>query len=62
MTTATLNDLRDKGLVEPMWGDLHLTNKGRDWLRLLSEVETTEVAESGEVAADLVMSTNGIFR
>ncbi len=62
MTPATLNDLRDKGLVEPMTGDLHLTNKGRDWLRALSDVQTSEVMESGEAAADLVLSTNGIFR
>ncbi|MEA2477757.1 MAG: hypothetical protein QOF16_554 [Actinomycetota bacterium] len=40
----------------------HLTNKGREWLRLLGELESLEVVDLGEANADFVLSTSGIFR
>ena len=58
---TTLTELCDKGLIENL-GEPHLTDKGRVWLRALADVETEEVVDNGEAAADLVLSTNGIFR
>lgn len=59
--TTTLNELIAAGLVEA--SDIpHLTEKGRDWLRLLEDAQTQEVTDLGESAADLVLSTNGLFR
>jgi hypothetical protein len=40
----------------------HLTGKGRDWLRTLGDLETQEVVDVQDAAADLILSTNGIFR
>jgi hypothetical protein len=60
-TTPILEELFDVGLIDGAGGP-HLTPKGRNWLRTLEDVETSEVAESGETAADLVLSTNGLFR
>lgn len=40
----------------------HLTPKGREWLRLLGEMQSVEVVELGEADADFVLSTSGIFR
>ena len=59
--TTTLQELHRTGLVAPEPA-VHLTEKGRDWLKALADVETGEVAETGEEAADLVLSTNGLFR
>lgn len=61
MTNAMMDQLRASGLLA---GDASpaLTPKGRDWLRALEDVGTQEVVDSGEAAADLVMSTNGLFR
>jgi hypothetical protein len=61
VTVETLTQLREAGLLDDL-SSPHLTDKGRDWLRTLAELETTEIVESGEVQADLVLSTNGIFR
>ncbi|MDQ4145217.1 MAG: hypothetical protein M3198_16050 [Actinomycetota bacterium] len=58
---TTLSELCDKGLVDRL-GEPHLTDKGRVWLRALADLETNEVVDNGEAAADLVLSTNGIFR
>lgn len=58
---TTLNELLNKGLVDNL-AEPHLTDKGRDWLRALADVETNEVVDSGEAAADLVLSTNGLVR
>jgi hypothetical protein len=38
----------------------HLTDKGRDWLRQLEDVETQDVAE--DQSADFVLSINAISR
>ena len=58
---TTRSELRQVGLLDGST-DPHLTAKGRDWLRALEDVETQEVSEFGEQAADLVLSTNGLFR
>jgi len=59
--SVLFDELRGVGLlddsVEP-----HLTLKGRSWLRTLADVETQEVTDAGEAYADLIQSTNGIFR
>lgn len=58
---TTLTELCNKGLVDNL-SEPHLTDKGREWLRALAGVETDEVVDNGEAAADFVQSTNGIFR
>jgi hypothetical protein len=61
----TIDELMEAGLLEgPLEGppELHLTDKGRYWLRTLGDLETQEIADDGERAADLVLSTSGIFR
>ena len=58
---TTLAELCDKGLIDTLPAP-HLTEKGREWLRTLADVETNEVVDNGEAAADLVLSTNGLFR
>ena len=59
MTTRA--ELRQIGLLDGS-PEPHLTAKGRDWLKALEDIETEEVSEYGEQAADLVLSTNGLFR
>ena len=54
-------ELRSLGLLDGS-REPHLTAKGRDWLKALEDVETEEISERGELAADLVLSTNGLFR
>ena len=58
---TTLADLQHEGLIDGLDPNA-LTDKGRDWLRALADLETNEVALGGESAADLVLSTNGLFR
>ena len=58
---STIDELCDKGLVDSLSAP-HLTDKGRVWLRALADVETDEIVDNGEAAADLVLSTNGLFR
>lgn len=38
----------------------HLTDKGRDWLQALEQVDAQ--IRFQEAAEDLVLSTNGLFR
>lgn len=62
MTTAiTIDELVEAGLLDGP-PELHLTDKGRYWLRTLGDLETQEIPDGGEQAADLVLSTSGIFR
>ncbi|MDQ3987560.1 MAG: hypothetical protein M3280_13820 [Actinomycetota bacterium] len=61
MNISKLEQLSHEGLIESS-PEPHLTDKGRDWLRMLSDIETHEVADSGEMAADLVLSTSGLIR
>ena len=58
---TTRAELRQVGLLDGS-PEPHLTAKGRDWLKTLEDIETGEVSEYGEQAADLVLSTNGLFR
>lgn len=60
MAIAT-EELVQAGLCEGMNGH-HLTPKGRDWLRALEEAQLAELAELNDAAADLVLSTNGLYR
>ena len=59
--SITIDELVEAGLLDGP-PELHLTDKGRYWLRTLGDLETQEVADDGECAADLVLSTSGIFR
>ena len=54
-------ELRQAGLLDGS-PEPHLTAKGRDWLKALEDIETEEVSEYGEQAADLVQSTSALFR
>ena len=62
MTTITailINELREAGLLQGMEPS-HLTEKGREWLRQLEDVETRDVAEAQ--SADFILSINAISR
>jgi hypothetical protein len=61
MTVITPAELQEAGLLDDV-SSPHLTDKGRDWLRTLEELEAAEIVESGEAQADLILSTNGLFR
>ena len=61
MAPYTMNQLQEAGLLDEQTSP-HLTAKGRDWLRALEELETSEIVENDELQADLVLSTSGIFR
>jgi hypothetical protein len=56
-----MEELRHAGLLEAA-GDPHLTEKGRDWLRALDDLEAQEVVEGMTSSMDLVISTNGLYR
>lgn len=58
VTTVLIDQLRQAGLLDTK--DLHLTDKGRDWLRQLEELETKDIAE--DWAADFVSSFSAISR
>ena len=57
----SIDELREVGLLDGATQP-HLTPKGRDWLKALEDAETQEVSDFGESAADLILSTNGLFR
>ena len=59
VTAILINELREAGLLQGM-EPFHLTEKGRDWLRQLEDVETRDVAE--DQSADFVLSINAISR
>jgi hypothetical protein len=61
MQPSTLEEMQAVGLLETT-PQLHLTDKGRDWLRALGDAETQEVTDVGELAADLILSTSGLVR
>ncbi|MGH2735252.1 MAG: hypothetical protein ACRDKZ_06720 [Actinomycetota bacterium] len=61
--TKMMTELQAAGLLDFSSDVPHLTDKGRDYLRILDDAGSHEVAEVGEdAAADLVLSTNGLFR
>ncbi|MFN2526603.1 MAG: hypothetical protein ABR505_10150 [Actinomycetota bacterium] len=61
MGTAVIEELRQMGLIDasPM---PHLTEKGRDWLNTLEDARSHDQVEIIDACADLVLSTNGLFR
>lgn len=62
MIVTLIDALREAGLLDGV-GTPHLTDKGRDWLRALEDVHGDEVVEQLDgAAADLVLSTSGLFR
>ena len=61
LTATVLEELVQMGLCETS-DSPHLTAKGRDWMRALEDVEAHEEVDRDERAADLILSTNGLFR
>lgn len=59
--SIAIDELREVGLLDSA-PQPHLTTKGRVWLKALEDLETQEVTDLGESAADLILSTNGLFR
>jgi hypothetical protein len=59
--TVTLEEMREAGLLTES-SEPHLSDRGRDLLRALEDLETQDVVDTNEAAADLVLSTNGLFR
>lgn len=58
-----INELREAGLLTG--SEPHLTDKGRDWLRLLEDTATEEVLiqnAASEWSEDLILSINAISR
>lgn len=55
----SLTELVNAGLITAI-EDPHLSDKGRTWMHLLEDVEHHETGE--DAVADLVLSTNGLFR
>lgn len=60
MAIAT-EELVQAGLFDGADGH-HLTAKGRDWLHALEEAQVAELVDLNDAAADLVLSTNGLYR
>jgi hypothetical protein len=58
---VTLEEMREAGLLTESL-EPHLSDRGRDLLRALEDLETQDVVDTNEAAADLVLSTNGLFR
>ncbi|MFP5352727.1 MAG: hypothetical protein ACLGIB_09210 [Actinomycetota bacterium] len=54
-----MEDLVTAGLCDGMQ-EPHLTDKGRDWLEALEQIEAQ--IKFQDAAEDLVLSTNGLFR
>lgn len=61
MVTTSLDELRTAGLLDGSDAP-HLTDKGRDWLRVLEDLREQNDDFVSYAAADFVLSTNGLFR
>ncbi len=63
MTVTMVDQLRQVGLVDNS-AEPHLTQKGREWLRALEHAGARDQSDRDvtEAAAELVLSTNGLFR
>ncbi len=59
MLSMLMDELVQAGLVTES-EEPHLSNKGREWLKTLEGVEHQEI--NVDQAADLVLSTSGLFR
>ena len=57
-----VDDLRGVGLIDNDPAHPHLTEKGRDWLRSLEDIDTQEVVDANEAAVDLILSSHGLLR
>ena len=58
--TVQMTELVEAGLLTS--GDHpHLSHKGREWMRTLEDVDHQTV-DLSEAAADLVLSTSGLYR
>ena len=63
MAPITMKELQSAGLLDVSSDVPSLTEKGRDYLRILDDAGTAEVAETGEeTQADFVLSTNAVWR
>lgn len=67
MTATLINELREAGLL--LGSEPFLSDKGREWLRQLDDVETETLVADVEThalaedwAADFVLSTSAISR
>ncbi|MGI8775621.1 MAG: hypothetical protein ACR2KQ_11575 [Actinomycetota bacterium] len=67
MTATLINELREAGLL--LGSEPFLSDKGREWLRQLDDVETQTLVKDVEThnlaedwAADFVLSTSAISR
>ena len=58
---VTLEEMREAGLLTET-SEPHLSDRGRDLLRALENLESLDTVDGNEAAADLVLSTNGLFR
>lgn len=61
VTKEHMTDLIAAGLLHDH-GEHRLTVKGRDWLRVLEDALTQEIASTAQSDEDFVQSTNGLFR
>jgi hypothetical protein len=58
-----MKELQTAGLLDFSSDVPHLTDKGRDYLHILDDAGTQEIADSGEDnQADFVLSTNAVWR
>jgi hypothetical protein len=58
-----MKELQTAGLLDFSSDVPHLTDKGRDYLRILDDAGTQEIADTGEEnQADFVLSTNAVWR
>jgi hypothetical protein len=57
----TIDELRAAGLLETA-GDPQMTDQGRNWLRSIDDLEAQEVVEGITSSADVVASSNAIYR
>jgi hypothetical protein len=58
VTAILINELREMGLLNGI--EPHLTDKGREWMHQLEDLDDHEASE--DWAADLVLSVNAISR
>jgi hypothetical protein len=61
VTEAIVSDLIEAGLLTDL-AEPGLTVKGRDWLRVLEDVLTQEIAATAQSDEDFVQSTSALFR
>lgn len=57
--SMVMNELVEAGLITSN-DDPHLSDKGREWMHELENIDHHELELDG--AADLILSTNGLFR